>query len=170
MANSTISMVKNRKVKEITRVLPPCIGIATAPINAHGFNSYVKFPEFYHTSGYHWLSHASKLQAMQLILGISLSLLLTLLELTPNVRIRDFTDWEWTYGKFKGMSGGNSRNSNGKVGDFMGNSLAKGGFREFHVFFLQNENMESLNGDLTAQQNGCTWDHYGDLVVYRRVF
>jgi hypothetical protein len=31
---------------------------------------------------------------MQLILGISLSLLLTLLELTPNVRIRDFTDWE----------------------------------------------------------------------------
>jgi hypothetical protein len=94
MANSTISMVKNRKVKEITRVLPPCIGIATAPINGHGFNSYVKFPEFYHTSGYHWLSHASKLQAMQLILGISLSLLLTLLELTPNVRIRDFTDWE----------------------------------------------------------------------------
>ena len=47
MGNSTISMVKNRKVKEITRVLPPCIGIATAPINGHGFNiAMLNYPSF----------------------------------------------------------------------------------------------------------------------------
>ena len=48
---------------------------------------------------------------------------------------------------------------------FMGIHWQRGDSGNFMGFFLQNlnENMESLNGDLTAQQNGCTWDHYGDL-------
>ena len=73
---------------------------------------------------------------------------------------------------------GNSRGCQGEIqGIPMGKSgisweihWQRGDSGNFMFFFLQNENMESLNGDLTAQQNGCTWDHYGDLVVYRRVF
>ena len=164
MGNSTISMVKNRKVKEITRVLPPCIGIATAPINGHGFNSYVKLPEFYHTSGYQWLSRpsckrcswslefpfrSSRSWNSRLTSGSGISLIYG----------------EWTYGKFKGISGEFQGIPMGKSGISWGIHWQRGDSGNFMGFFLQNlnENMESLNGDLTAQQNGCTWDHYGDL-------
>jgi len=75
---------------------------------------------------------------MQLILGISLSLLLTLLELTPNVRIRDFIDlWRMNFWEIQGDFRGISRNSNGKVGGFFSwEFIGKGGIQGISLFFF----------------------------------
>ena len=158
----------------MTRVLPPCIGIATAPINGHGFNSYVKLPEFYHTSGYQWLSRPScKRCSWSLEFPFRCSSRSWNSRLTSGSGI-SLIYGEWTSGKFKGISGEFQGIPMGKSGDFFhGNSLAKGGFREFHFFFFAE--LEWEHGIVEWGLNSTAkWLHLGSLrwprAVYRRVF